>query len=216
MTFRPRPAGDRITVRKPTVPEREAGHAANHHPVAPPVTARAAQSPFEDEDPAMEDNLQTVFLSYPGSRDERLYTVLNEALAQLPEARVIDWPQFEKGEFIGPKIFEKIRESSLVVAVLNDETHRINENVLVEFGAAFALQRPVLPIVEKRALASVPFNLRDVALLEYDDRDLVTEEGRTEFRAQLTGCLRDHIERLLTTSQTGGGRAAPCPGTAAS
>jgi predicted nucleotide-binding protein len=93
------------------------------------------------------------------------------------------------------KVLESMRAcSAAVICVTADDgvpdgsTHRVNQNVLIEIGAAFVLYDPLVVLVwDKRV--EVPSNLQGLYRCEYEGEELSWESG-TKLMAALVA-LRD-------------------------
>lgn len=122
-------------------------------------------------------HLPTVFLSH-SSGDEELVRRVRDLLRRV-DVRVFAVDDLSAGENWAARVRNELTNADAVVVLLTPKAV-VSDWVLQEIGAAWALQKPVIPIVTESGLLSrLPVKLRTVQTLEA--KDLNTPEGGEEF-----------------------------------
>ena len=74
----------------------------------------------------------------------------------------------------------------------SDSSYAINENVLIEIGAAYLhYKRRVILLIDSRLIGKLPSNIKELVSIRYEGEDLSWNAGRQlqnalkEFRSQL-------------------------------
>ena len=109
-----------------------------------------------------------IFLSYTAA-DRAQAHKLRSLLSQPPKSRIFTTEMLSAGEDWESKLRDELSQCDIFVVLLSpDSVH--SEWVLQELGAAWALNKPIIPVVTHPELFSeIPLELRGVQSVEIKD-----------------------------------------------
>ena len=121
-----------------------------------------------------------VFVSHSGSVDDKAFgRKLNRLLSRRLDARVFNADDLSAGEKWEAKLRNELEQADVVVVLLSSGALD-SSWVLQEIGAAWALQKLIIPIVTRRdILNQLPVDLQGAKALEFKDIDI--PENADEF-----------------------------------
>lgn len=89
------------------------------------------------------------------------------------------------------QVWERIRRAEIILADLTEK----NPNVILELGLCYGIQR--CPILLVRDAEDVPFNLRNLRYIEYEN----TTKGSEDLKRKLTSTVAEFIAQVRTPIQ---------------
>jgi molecular chaperone HtpG len=127
-----------------------------------------SRQPVTDEHPPTSDEVVTLFMITPYSGE---YEMLELAIR-----RVLEMPPFyfevrlARDYHLKPRLFDNVREHISQADGFIAEISELNENVMLELGAALfqGRSRPVFCVRARTAEKSVPADIKDLLRIEYD------------------------------------------------
>lgn len=109
-----------------------------------------------------------VFLSYAASDAAQALRIRSVLLKQ-PDIEIFTTDTLSAGENWIPKLRRALLESDLFIVLLSPNAVE-SKWVLYELGAAWGLNKPIIPVVTQLEMSGkVPLVLRDVPLLSIED-----------------------------------------------
>ncbi len=109
-----------------------------------------------------------VFLSYAASDAAQALRIRSVLLKQ-PDIKIFTTDTLSAGENWIPKLRRALLESDLFIVLLSPNAVE-SKWVLYELGAAWGLNKPIIPVVTQLEMSGkVPLVLRDVPLLSIED-----------------------------------------------
>lgn len=109
-----------------------------------------------------------VFLSYTAT-DAAPARRVHAILSKQPNIEIFSTNSLSAGENWIPKLRKALSEADLFIVLLSPNAFE-SKWVLYELGAAWGLNKPIIPVVTQLEMSSkVPLVLRDVPLLSIED-----------------------------------------------
>jgi nucleoside 2-deoxyribosyltransferase len=134
-----------------------------------------------------------IFLSHNAGTDQELIRHLRKALAAHFQS-VFTTEEITVADDWLEKLRSELADSDLVIVLLTPAAFR-SSWILYEVGAAWALEKPIIPVLTPRAsLNWLPISLDPNQTLELKQGQLDTPQGREQFNDELERTLANlHI-----------------------
>ncbi len=132
-----------------------------------------------------------VFLSY-AAPDRAYASKLRRLLSQRPNVRVFTMETLSAGEDWESKLKEELSQCEVFIVLLSPSSVGSNW-ILHELGAAWALSKPIVPIVtHPDVLSKIPLSLRGIRYVEIQDLE----------KPEIITQILDHYEDLISSEMS--------------